>query len=350
MNRFKISILQERIYINSKKIDELASELPMIARFSCEREIMINEIIKTNGIEGVRTTKKDIYESLNPKKTTRFSGIVNKYMEIIDNNIETINTPEEIRKLYDSIFEEDILKNPDNKLDGVLFRKDGIHISNGLKNIHTGDTSEKMIISHLEALIKFMNKKDIPALIKACILHYYFEYIHPFYDGNGRFGRLLFSMYLARKTDIFTGLSLSYAIFGDKEGYSKLFSETSNMRNYGEATFFIKGMLNFIMKGQESIIEMLKNKILKLEYAFDFIKNLKLSDIEKNILSIYIQHYIFAEDSLLTDKELLENLDIKSTVTLKKYLKFLVEHDFIKQNSKKPSYHAISDKIKNMLD
>lgn len=75
--------------------------------------------------------------------------------------------------------------------------------------IHTGDSSEEMILDHINNLIEFMNKNDLPSLIKGAIVHYYFEYIHPFYDGNGRFGRYLFSMYLARKIDIYTGLSLS---------------------------------------------------------------------------------------------------------------------------------------------
>ena len=83
---------------------------------------MINEIIKTNKIEGVVSTKKDISESMNTKKA-RFSGIVNKYKEITEGNLEKINSVEEIRKIYDDIFKEDILKNPENELDGKLFRK-----------------------------------------------------------------------------------------------------------------------------------------------------------------------------------------------------------------------------------
>ncbi|MGL5427269.1 MAG: Fic family protein, partial [Cetobacterium sp.] len=239
----EISLLEEKIYRQSAKIKKLSSKLPDIARAALIREIMTNEIIKTNGIEGVRTTKKDVYESMNPEKPTRLSGIVNKYREIIENNIGKIESPEEIKELYNSIFSEDILKNPENRLDGKLFRKTGISISNGVKTIHIGDTSEEMILSHILDLIKFMNKDDIPSLLKASIVHYYIEYIHPFYDGNGRFGRLLFSISLAKKTDILTALSLAYSIFSDKERYSKLFLEVSNPKNCGEVTFFAKGML-----------------------------------------------------------------------------------------------------------
>ncbi|WP_027128535.1 Fic family protein [Fusobacterium perfoetens] len=347
----ELSLLQEKIFFNSKDILSLASLLPEVARKACIKDIMTNEINRTNGIEGVYSTKKEIYESMASTKTTRYSGIINKYIQIIDNNITNINSPEEIRKIYDDIFSEDILKNPENQLDGKLFRKNKINISNGVRNIHTGDTTEENIISHLNDLINFMNIKEIPSLIKASIVHYYFEYIHPFYDGNGRFGRLLFSMYLARKIDIFTGLSLSYAIFSDKKTYSDLFLETSNVKNYGEVTFFITGMLKFIIKGQESIIQMLKDKIEKLNFAFAYTaKQNNIEDIEKTILIIYIQSYIFAKENPLSDKELLTYMDFKSILTLKKHLTTLTNKGFITQTSNRPITRTISDNLKEIFD
>lgn len=351
----EINLLQEKIFLNSKEIMELDSELPAAAKFACINDIMTNEITKTNGIEGVHSTKKEIYESMDQKKTTRYSGIVNKYTQIILNNIENIDSPEQIRKMYDDIFSEDILKNPENKLDGTLFRKGRINVSNGASNIHSGDPSEETIVEHINDLIKFMNRKDIPSLLKSSIAHYYFEYIHPFYDGNGRFGRFLFSMYLARKVDIYTGLSLSYSIFEDRKKYAELFLNTSKVKNYGEVTFFVIGILNFIVNGQESIIQMLKDKILKLNYAKKYIENIEsshnLPKVECNILFIYIQNYIFAKENPLPDKELLKYVkEIKSIQTLRRHLDNLVTLDLITLNSKKPLTRIISNTLKEILD
>ena len=345
---------QEKIFLNSKKIIEISSELPKAAHVACRYEIMSNEIVKTNGLEGVHSTKKEIYDSMPSRKSTRFSGIVKKYIQIVLGNIEKIDSVEEIRKMYDDIFAEDILTNPENKLDGILFRKDGVYIHNGMNNVHSGDSSEELIIKHLEELIEFMNRKDVPSLIKASIVHYYFEYIHPFYDGNGRFGRFLFSMYLARKTDIFTGLSLSYSIFGDKNKYSNLFKETSSPRNKGELTFFVLGMLDFILNGQESIIEMLKDKRLQLDYAKDYLKKLKkeknLDEIEADALYIYMQNYIFAKQNPLTDEELLRYIEgVKSVRTLRKYLNDLTDLGLITTVNKKPLTRVVSDEIKSVI-
>lgn len=342
-----ILLSEERIFSNSKKITDIFTQLPYIAQNKCINEVMINEIIKTNKIEGVVSTKKDISESMNTKKA-RFSGIVNKYKEITEGNLEKINSVEEIRKIYDDIFKEDILKNPENELDGKLFRKNPVYIQDGIKKIHSGALSEDTIISQLKDLIQFMNFNNVNCLIKACITHYYFEYIHPFYDGNGRFGRFLFSIYLARKLDILTGLSLSYAIFLNKEKYLKLLLETSESKNCGELTFFIEGMLEIIIQGQENIIGMLDKKRLKLEYALNYIEELKLSTKESDILFILTQNYIFSS-SPLKDSELCSYINL-SPYKLKGYIKKLSENSFVETISKRPLIHTIGEKLKKVLE
>lgn len=340
----EILLLQDKIIFNSNEIKEIVLKLPGVAKNSCINEIMMNEIVKSNQVEGVYTTKKDIYNSMSSKKVDRLTGIINKYVQIRENNIMKIDSIQEIRNMYDEIFGKDILQNPENKLDGKLFRKNQVHINDGLRNIHTGDVNEENIIKHLNDLITFMNNENFGFLAKACITHYYFEYIHPFYDGNGRFGRLLCSMYLARKLDIFTGLSLSYAIFEEKTKYSKLFSITSDIKNYGEITFFIKGFLEIIEKGQESIKEMLKDKIQKLIYIKEFIEKIKLEELEKSIIYIYAQNYIFSKTAPLKDNQLSEMLEL-SRPTLNKIIKKLVEQGYLEKVSSSPVIHVLTDKI-----
>lgn len=344
-----VLMLQDEIIQNSRDILNLSNKLPEVALNYCVREIMVNEIIKSNGIEGVHTTKKDVYDSMNSNKKYRFSGIIKKYKQITENKIEKINSAEEIRKIYDEVFSEEIMINPENQLDGKLFRKGLVYVTDSsMKNVHLGDSNEDLILKHIQNLIIFMNKKDINFLLKACITHYYFEYIHPFYDGNGRFGRLIFSMYLARKLDVFTGLSLSYAIFSEKEKYSKLFLNTSNSKNFGEITFFLIGMLELIKKGQESIIKMLEDKIEKLNFSRNYLNNLNLSDLEKDIMFVYIQNHIFS-NSDLEDKELCKIINM-SRPTLKNNIEQLIKKEYLTKISKKPITHVLSDKLQKVID
>ena len=344
-----VLMLQDEIIQNSRDILNLSNELPEVALNYCIREIMVNEIIKSNGIEGVHTTKKDVYDSMNSNKKYRFSGIIKKYKQITENKIEKINSAEEIRKIYDEVFSEEIMINPENQLDGKLFRKGLVYVTDSsMKNVHLGDSNEDLILKHIQNLIIFMNKKDINFLLKACITHYYFEYIHPFYDGNGRFGRLIFSMYLAKKLDVFTGLSLSYAIFSEKEKYSKLFLNTSNSKNFGEITFFLIGMLELIKKGQESIMKMLEDKIEKLNFSRNYLNNLNLSDLEKDIMFVYIQNHIFS-NSDLEDKELCKIINM-SRPTLKNNIEQLIKKEYLTKISKKPITHVLSDKLQKVID
>ena len=344
-----VLMLQDEIIQNSRDILNLSNELPEVALNYCVREIMVNEIIKSNGIEGVHTTKKDVYDSMNSNKKYRFSGIIKKYKQITENKIEKINSAEEIRKIYDEVFIEEIMINPENQLDGKLFRKGLVYVTDSsMKNVHLGDSNEELILKHIQNLIIFMNKKDINFLLKACITHYYFEYIHPFYDGNGRFGRLIFSMCLARKLDVFTGLSLSYAIFSEKEKYSKLFLNTSNSKNFGEITFFLIGILELIKKGQESIIKMLEDKIEKLNFSRNYLNNLNLSDLEKDIMFVYIQNHIFS-NSDLEDKELCKIINM-SRPTLKNNIEQLIKKEYLTKISKKPITHVLSDKLQKVID
>lgn len=343
------SLFQEKIFSNSKKITEISGQLPEAAKESCLMEIMVNEIVKTNDIEGVVSTKKEIYDGINYKKGNRFSGIIKKYSEIKKQKFTTITSVEEIRKLYDSLFSEEILSNPETRLDGKLFRKEPVYIRNGIKKIHVGDLSEQTILENLNKLIAFMNNKEIPFLLKAAITHYFFEYIHPFYDGNGRFGRFLFSMYLARKLDTFTGMSLSYAIDLNKKKYLESFLEVSNPRNYGEVTFFAKNILEIIIEGQKNIINLLEERKDKLDYARDIITGFKLDEEKSKILFYLIQVYIFSNYGILKDIEIGEYMKL-SRHSLNKHIKYLIENDYIVQISKRPSIHTISNRIKEMID
>ena len=361
VNLLEHTLLRQEIFENSNKILSLSdpNEFPIIAIEEIVNKILSNELYKTNKIEGIESSKSQIYSSLKEngksnKKENKLDGIIKKYQDIMENNFEDtqhIDNLSIFRKIYDEMF-EDFEKSGNYKLDGKYFRKDTVKVINGLgKTIHIGINGEEAIEKNMENLIKFMNREDIPFLVKASISHFFFEYIHPFYDGNGRFGRYLLSLYLARKLDILTAFSVSYSISKNLDDYYKSFVEVEDVNNYGEITFFVGNILETIKKGQEEIIKLLNDSIMKLSYSFEIFeeitKNLILK--EKDILFIYLQNYLFNDFEKTSNIELTNILQVYSQQTINNYTQKLEKKGYLVKVNQKPLTYTLSNKITDKL-
>lgn len=387
--------LQEEILSNSKKIQSIIIKMPRIVLKNIMETVLINEVLNTNKIEGIYSTKAELYSSIKEKKNKkkeRKEVLLDYYFDIYNKNFQSttkITTVSDIRKIYDEIF-IDKLENEDYCLDGKFFRQNNVNIENPLGEIiHSGVNGEENIISSLNDLILFMNDKNIPFLLKAAITHFFIEYVHPFYDGNGRFGRYIFSLYLARKLDILSALSFSYSVSNNKEKYYKNFREVEDMKNFGEITFFVEYIYKILITGQESIIELLLESSEKIERALKILEELrkdkilstkkttkarhfilkdsvKISQNESNgthtnldnssfisekyekILFIYIQDYFFNKFDKISNIELAEELSL-SQQTINTYTKFLEEKKYLERIKSRPLTYQISEKILNLL-
>ncbi|WP_438840341.1 Fic family protein [Enterococcus sp. AZ050] len=168
--------------------------------------------------------------------------------------------------------------------------KNGKRVHQGIGN---SKNAEVYIISELEKLVKFMNKHDVPSLEK-CVSHYYLEYIHPFYDGNGRLGRFIACSYLSRKLDFLSAISFSSSIKKQKGVYGTAFSEASNPRNHGELTIFIIEMFGLLVKGQENIIDNLRVGKSSFDAIASYLDTLSLNELQSSILFVLSQDYLFS--------------------------------------------------------
>lgn len=114
----------------------------------------------------------------------------------------------------------------------------------------------------LSDLEKFMNEDDgIDPLIKIALIHYQFETIHPFLDGNGRIGRLLIVLYLLENKVIKTpSLYLSYYL---KENRIEYYDRMSAIRDTGNYEQWIKFFLDGIYYSGQSAIET-ANQVIEL--------------------------------------------------------------------------------------
>ena len=359
VNLMEHTLLQEIIIKNSNQINLISNELPQIAIKDIIIKILSNELYKTNKIEGIEAVKSEIYTSLKDNKklnnkSNKLDGIIKKYKDIMEKNFKDtqhIDNLSSFRKIYDEMF-EDFEKSGNYKLDGKYFRKDTVKVINGLGNtIHIGINGEEAIEKNIEDLIQFMNRKDIPFLVKASISHFFFEYIHPFYDGNGRFGRYLLSLYLARKLDILTAFSLSYSISKNLDDYYKSFVEVEDVNNYGEITFFVENILKTIKSGQEMIIELLSDSIMKFNHSMEILKEItkKLSEKENIMLQIYLQNYLFNDFEEITNAELSYIIGDLTQQTINKYTQELEKKGYLIKIKQRPLTYTLSDEITDKL-
>jgi Fic family protein len=106
---------------------------------------------------------------------------------------------------------------------------------------NVGDMTEAM--SDLE---KYMNAEDeLDVLIRAALIHYQFETIHPFLDGNGRVGRLLITLFLIEQKALSApALYISYFLKKNRIEYYDRMTEVRNKGNYEQwVSFFLEAIL-----------------------------------------------------------------------------------------------------------
>ena len=81
------------------------------------------------------------------------------------------------------------------------------------------------MIETMDAALKILHSQDLPLLVRLGLFHYFFAYIHPFYDGNGRTDRFITSYFLKKNFHLLLGLRLSVYIKRNRKAYYKLFEE-----------------------------------------------------------------------------------------------------------------------------
>jgi Fic family protein len=342
--------LEQTIYRNSKNIENMLIDLPVTVHRKMLVNYVLDEVWSSNEIEDVKSTKKELEAAAQERTTERslpFKGIVTQYLDIIESKYEKIKTVEDLRLIYDKLFLGDIDK--ENYPDGNLFRARTVYVGGANNSIHEGLPSEELTVEALESLINFMNDDDYPVLAKASITHYFFEYVHPFYDGNGRFGRFILSSYLARKLDIFSGISFSGAVRESRKKYMDAFAEVSEEKNKGEITHFIMALYELIIDGQNKVLEDLLISQAQYKFAKNYLNSLDhVSEQEKEILKLYVEDHLFRFDTPIENRALAKELDI-TFPTLKKRMQNLIDKGMVKEIKKKPLIHALSEEfIKSM--
>ena len=360
-----------------KAVEKAWSRLPRFAQREYLMQLIAKEVQNTNIIEGVHSTRKELSKALNAaseqNKHTRFSEFTKLFLELADSKEKSVaesavesnecgtsipQTLQDIRKIYDSIMQGELEAN--NIPDGEIFRKGKVSIRDGANNVvHDGDATEAEIQDHLSQMLSLMNSNEVPTLIKACMCHYAFESVHPFYDGNGRTGRFLLALQLHEQLSMPTILSLSSVIYAEKSGYYAAFSKAQELFNCNDLTMFCCTMLEYIKKVQnevlDNIILQLKQTIYCMDKLFEFSKKTAISKVQYEVMTILLQNKLFSYNPTpMTRKQLSEYVGnaISEQVGERKIvsaLNGLIELEMVDSIGERPLRYELSKKANEMF-
>lgn len=278
---------------------------------------LLQEWVASSAIENINTTLESVFQAeissgkiskedkevLSYKEAT-LRGIdqVEKYGAIISNTLITIQ----------SMIEPE--KSGLRKIPGTVLMNSSREV------IYTPPVGESVIRNLLSNLETYINSDDnIDPLVKLAIIHYQFESIHPFPDGNGRTGRILMILYLILKWLLkLPVLYISEYINTHKSQYYKVLH---GIREEGDWDSLVYYMLQAVEE------QSIKTKD-KLEAITNLIKTSKqqIDDLKLKIPGTFIDYFF---DRPYCSIAMIEKEGKYTWKTIKKYIDLLVKNDIL---------------------
>lgn len=276
--------------------------------------LVLQEAKDSSSIENIFTTSDKLYRafaSAKPDPDTQTKEVI-RYRQATLDAWSKLQKNDISLKLLVNIF-----KQIKEASDAEGIRDEVVYIGNAMKTIYTPPCCKKVLTSKLENWVEFANKNDgLDPLIKMAILHYQFEAIHPFTDGNGRTGRVMNVLFISKKGLLDKPvLYLSKYINEYKNDYYRLLKEVTENGNWADwILFMLKGVKDtsvHTLKKVNDIYELYKSTVDKVKKEANDIYSYELIEM------LFNQPY--CKISFLVDS------GIASRNTASKYLGRLVE-------------------------
>lgn len=231
----------------SEKIGEINSLESSTQHVNLRKENRIKTIHSSLAIENNSLSIEQITAIIEGK---RVFGAPNEIQEV-KNAVQVY----ELLLTLDSRNEKDLLRAHGIMMKGLVtrngkYRKDGVGIFDGKEVVHVAPPAERVPIL-MSDLFYWLKNADAHPLIKSCVFHYEFEYIHPFQDGNGRIGRLWQSAILKDWRKVFAWIPVESLIKENQADYYKVLNVSDSN---ADSTAFIEFMLDLILNTIEEII------------------------------------------------------------------------------------------------
>lgn len=274
-------VLQKRLHeIDSDGRDTLFSAVKAEIAGEMIKESLIEEALNSSVIEGAFSTlkraKELAYKRETPKDNSEQMILNNFYaMRFIVENVKRPFSREVILELHKIVTEKTL----EEKDFAGKFRDGAVYVVDREgKAIYTPPPADQLV-GLVDAMIDWVNRESdeafIHPVIKASIIHFYFIYLHPFFDGNGRTARALFYFYLLKnRYEFFRYFSISSMIRKNRSAYYQAIKEVEDYNS--DLTYFLLFMGDCVVKA----IAEIKTKIAghyQRDYYLNKIKELQIA-------------------------------------------------------------------------
>ena len=340
-----------------KEIYRLVLSLPGKAIQSYRESSLIDEIVITNEIEGVRSTRREIGDVLErleeSDKRGRFHGLVQKYQMLSREEDLSVRTCEEVRSIYDDLVLDEVTRDNSNHIpDGNLFRRGPVSVcdATGIP-IHKGMEPESKITLCLEKALDILNDEKIEPIARVSLFHFLFGYIHPFYDGNGRTNRFISSYVLSKEYEPLIGFRLSYAVKQDIEKYYRGYTICEHPLNKGDLTPFVIAFSEIIVSAMESMPASLRELRGMLEQGEKMAEIVFAKDeMAIEIASVLVTAALFAFNGI-TMAELTLTFDATRQTMYKRLAPFKERGVLISRKEGRKTYYRMDmEALKHLAD
>jgi Fic family protein len=319
--------------ISDKTVNLVAAIMELITRITLKEVDGINPKLRRNN--RLKTIQASLAIENNSLSLEQVTAIINgkRVLGPGQDIREVQNAYEAYEKLLDldpydidSLLTAHKLLMDDLTKESGKFRSGGVGIFAGEQLVHMAPPAH-LVREQIEQLIHWSKASNVHPLVKSCVFHYEFEFIHPFTDGNGRIGRMWQTLILYRWKRIFGWLPVESLIKERQDEYYKVLGECDKA---ADSNLFIEFLLQAIY---DSLMELDQTEQVSVQVTEQVIKLiLVMSEIP------------------LSNNELMNLVGIKHRPTFRKnYLLPAIEQGLIemtipdKPNSSKQKYVKVKE-------